>query len=56
MKNDELDKKSPVETIDERLKGFRMSEIDGRKRFILWEEKGVGGRVKQRQLDGRTDE
>ena len=50
MKNDERDENSPVEMIEGRLKRFRTNEIDGRKRLRLWEEKGVGGREKQRQL------
>ena len=56
MKNDELDKKSPVETVDERLKGFRMNEIDARNRLILREEEG--GRAGKTQATGRgkTDE
>ena len=39
MKNDELDKKSPVETIDVRLKRLCMNEIDAR-----IETKGMFGR------------
>ena len=47
MKNDERDKNSPVETIDERLKGFRMNEIDARKRLRLREEEGgMAGKTK----------
>ena len=56
MKNDELDKKSPVETIDERLKSLCMNEIDGRKRLRLRDEKGWEGRKIKGNLEGRTDE
>ena len=48
--NDELDKNSLVEMIEERLKRFCTNEIDARKRLKLQEEKGVGGREKQLQL------
>ena len=48
MKNDERDENSPVETIHEKLKMLHMNEIDGRKRFKLWENKG--------NLEGGTDE
>ena len=47
MKNDERDENSPVEIIDERLKRLHTSEIDGRKRLRLREEKGwEGGKTK----------
>ena len=55
MKNDELDKKPPVETIDERLKRLHMNEIDARKRLGIREEEG-GRAGKQRHLEGRTNE
>ena len=40
MKNDELDKKSPVETTDEKLKRLRTNEINALKRLRLREEEG----------------
>ena len=55
IKNVEQNENSPVETIDEKLKMLHTNEIDGRKRLKLREEKGVGGREKQRQLGWGTD-
>ncbi|MGC8160064.1 hypothetical protein ACP3WZ_26425, partial [Salmonella enterica] len=56
MRNDELDKKSPVESIDERLKLLHTNEIDGRKRLRLQEEKGWEGGKNKGNLEGRTSE
>ena len=56
MKNVKQDENSPVEMIEERLKRFRMNEIDARKRLKLREEKGWEGGKKQRQLGRGNDE
>ena len=56
MKNDELDKKPPVEVIEGRLKQLHMNEIDARKRLRLREEEvGRAGKTKTTQK-GKTDE
>ena len=47
MKSDERDENPPVEIIYERLKRFRMNEIDGREIVRLQEEKRwEGGKTK----------
>lgn len=53
--NVKRDKNSSVEIIEGNLKRPRMIEIDALKRLRLREEKGLGGREKQRQL-GRENQ
>ena len=55
MKNDELDKNSPVKTIDERLKRLHMNEIDARKRRKLQEEEGGRARKTKATCKGKTN-
>ena len=50
MKNVHRDENSPVEMIEGRLMILHTKGIDARNRLKLREEKGVGGREKQRQL------
>ena len=52
--NDELYENSPVEILREEVKRLRTNELMLEYRLRLREEKGVGGREKQRQLGTRN--
>ena len=54
MKNDEQDENSPVEIIEGTLKRLRTSEIDGRERVRLREEKGWEGRKTKATWKGKS--